>query len=412
MGVRFLYDNILNGAEAETLRQTVLQRVTAIAQAVNGPDVELQDHLEILANTDLVVVATNDLDRGEGANSREQLSTVLQAAGVSTPHLLSIDTQDPTISITEADAQIIRDARYPLVFAVGSVTGWTLRRLRDAVRRISPTVRPSGLIMHSRPQSQREWRAIQAMFDGRCAYLWQTFLPWESPLQDEATLLNEYAQAMAEATEDSLSDGAQRFLMERLNVIDPSDSDSRWSERVRRFEEGADGMLDPTAVLWGLPDASQLNDHGVFGRELSPISTYAAVGAAVHRARVNALEERGPFWHAFDVRDAVRLRYDGIALACLLRWLSPSETWWGDTESEARDTARLILNFMDPSLEIGVFISEILLETALGKVHPVAARAFCEWTVANPEIVEALGISTETELGLSLIRWARPTGLN
>jgi hypothetical protein len=126
---------------------------------------------------------------------------------------------------------------------------------------------------------------------------------------------------------------------------------------------------------------------------------------------MEALEADGPFWHAYDLRDAVRLRYDAVTMACLLRWLMPAETWWGDTAAEARQTARLIVSFMQESeSELAVFIPEVLLATAMGKVHPSAVEVFLEWGNMAGHSVPA-GNEGAVSLAQALISWSRPTGL-
>jgi hypothetical protein len=408
MGVRFLYDHL--AADLSLLGTAIESRVGAISRASSGPDLALASRLAAFAEVDLVVVSWGDAVRPDGRDVRDRVALVLRSINVNAEHVLPIDIRRGVEELSTADSVALAHSRQPLVFAFGSVTGWTLRRLRDTVRaHTAPAVRPRGLVVHSRPQSRREWSAIEAMFDGSCAYIWQTFLPWESPLREEAVLLNEFAQHVADGSV-KLATEAASFLEMRQAIADPSDSVASWDTRLERFARGDLGV-HPTSVLWGISEPKARADHGVFGRQLDPITTYVAVGSALHHSRMEALEADGPFWHAYDLRDAVRLRYDAVTMACLLRWLMPAETWWGDTAAEARQTARLIVSFMQESeSELAVFIPEVLLATAMGKVHPSAVEVFLEWGNMAGHSVPA-GNEGAVSLAQALISWSRPTGL-
>jgi hypothetical protein len=405
MAVRFLHSSLFrvgNGIETLLPRQL---RLLLDDQSDQTSGMLLQ-----LESTDLVVVAREEFGDGDGPLSRALVTLITEALGISTSHVLPLSTRDnPTLPPSSEDIAALSTAKRPLLLALGSVTGWTLRQLRDAVRRMSPAdATVSGLVVHSRPQSQREWDATREMFAGRCAAIWQTFLPWDSPLRREADLLNEFQQHVKDR-DIPLPPPEAAFLRLRLDVVDPSDRAADWGERLERASS-IQGSLAPDTVFWGPPgQPAPVRDRGPFGRSLNGISTYVAVGSAVQRARVREELREGPYWRAFSIRDAAHSRYDGVSLAALMRWLQPTETWWGDTDDDARETAGVMRNFMDQvPEERDWFVPEALLATAMGKVHPAAARFLTAWagelSYDEPKLAPVLG------LGLSLVEWARPMG--
>jgi hypothetical protein len=408
MGVRFLHGALTK--DIGDFEAVVSERASVILNAQVGEDEPLGSVLRTMTGADLVVVSAEDMRRGHDPDgNRQVVKTILGALGIPPGHILPIDTRSPNEGLTSESVRALRDSARPVVLALGSVTGWTLRRLRDTVRQVGgPGSRPNGLVVHSRPQSIREWEAVKAMFDGRCAYVWQTFLPWESPLRHEASLLSEFLQHLAN-TGRVIADDAFAFAHERQSVADPSDQVADWATRLARYEEGDTG-LHPAAVFWAPQDLPRhRSDRGPFGRQLDHVSTYVAVAAALHRTRVAGETREGPFWRAFSINEAVRRRYDGVTLAAMLRWLGASEAWWGDTAADAKETAYLVRSFMgDTPDEFEVFLPEVLLATAMGKVHPAAAISFAEWA---QELRDDPRLGASIGLGLELIQWARPTGV-
>lgn len=212
-----------------------------------------------------------------------------------------------------------------------------------------------GIVCHLRPTSLRRRQTLQNSFGGRqhFAPLWESVLPEDrrSPLQDEQDVLSRI-------NEGDLDDDVRRFIDDRRNIC------------------ASPGMRD--SVLWGISDvdgaAGRLSPHSVFGENLRARAAYAAIGSAVHDARMYGERDRGaPLWRQFEITAILSSYYDPIILACIFRWIQPGEIWWGDRPTDASAAITDMIHRTGDGRAL--LMSELLLATAEGKVVTAAAEA-------------------------------------
>ena len=184
----------------------------------------------------------------------------------------------------------------------------------------------------------------------------------------------------------ALAEAADRFLAQRVDLTAPPAKN--WVERTKRIEST---NADPYAVFWGMglgPPASVDDGEPVwpskhrpllrpgsrYGQGLRAVTTYAAVGAAMQSARVNATQVGAPVWQQFELPAVLRSYFDPLIIAALLRWLEPHEAWWGARPEEA---ANVIAEAFARATEGDrkILLPELLLAAAQGKV-PLAAHSW------------------------------------
>lgn len=243
-----------------------------------------------------------------------------------------------------------------LVFRLGAVSGLSLQRALVAIQDVGRTVGGGAsidaIVVHLRPASIRRSETLSNSFATRLLALWESVLPEDSrsPLQDEL-------DALSRVTDITLRPDVQAYL-DRRRVIcsDP-------------------GMSDP--VLWGIEDTEatqgRLSPHSYYGENLRARAAYAAIGAAVHEARLHGEKAKGaPLWRQFEVSAIVRSYYDPIIIACIFRWLRPGELWWGGTSIGAKnEVAEIVHRGGDGTV---LLVSELLVAASMGKL-PLAAKA-------------------------------------
>lgn len=241
--------------------------------------------------------------------------------------------------------QAVRDAETIVVFALGSVTGQSLFKGLEGVQGVrSDWAATRGVVVHARPWSLREWQSLCNAYDKRLTALWLTFFPERSPLVEEAMLLG---------TVDA----------EDL----PPEQAVFWEER-RTFCTG--GMAgDEHPLFWGSEPDDQLTPHSLYGNLLRARATYAAVGAAMERRRVDAAKEKA-ITPVFEMPAIVRSYYDPLILSSVLRWLRPHEAFWGaEPDSGAKVVAATIERVLNTSIAPArVLLCELGLAAAEGKL--------------------------------------------
>jgi hypothetical protein len=228
------------------------------------------------------------------------------------------------------------------------------------------TMKVGGIVMHARPETDREWTVLRNAYT-RIEALWLTPLPLRSPFEEEELLL-------AYVPLDEAESGASDYLKGRLAFC--RDNDADWPRRVATHPPAP---VDPHAVFWGMPlDGSAATgwsgrDHPVlrpgsrFGHCIRATTTFAAVGSAMQRARLNAPTWTAPAWHQFEMPAILRSYFDPPIVAAILRWLEPHEAWWGDREEDAGNVvAEALARATDDDRKI--LLPELLLAAALGKV--------------------------------------------
>ncbi|HEX5929143.1 MAG TPA: hypothetical protein VFY48_07100 [Solirubrobacterales bacterium] len=247
----------------------------------------------------------------------------------------------------------VRDAERVLVFCLGTVTGVLLQRGLMGVQtaKEDPDFALQGLVMHSRPATEREWKGLTNGYgyeqDGQrrlfCA--WKTLLPDRSPLRDELALLEELDDSELEKS-----------------VI------PFWEKRLSLCGGGSGSKRPP--LFWGARDKDRLTPNAIFGEALSARATFAAVGAAMEQARAIRPAD-SPEYRVFELSAVFRSYYDPLLVASLLRWLRPHESWWGWQWSDCERTVSHLVTRM-PLDQRRIVVPELLLAAAQGKVGPSA----------------------------------------
>ena len=403
MGVRIHFNRLLS--QPEELSQAVAERISAIRQRGGKPG-GAGDRMLDFSGCDVVVVPTDD------ANIRgfEHLyETLKEATGFNGADRVEMSPGDGA-----PDA--VASAHNALLLSLGNVTGWTMRQLLLAVRdswRGRPGRELAGLVVHTRPSTKREWQNLSRSFGDRLHALWETYLPWRSPLAEEAVHLRQFATS---ATEESLSPAAQQFLTERRWICDPRVLD--WTERLDDARSAVDGNgpedepADPRSVLWGSPPRGgnpKVRNQSLYGYEVDALTAYAAVGSAMHSKRLD-VAAFDPRQRMFEIPAITRSYYDGIILACILRWAQPQECWWGESEREASNVMTELLARTQDDGDRKILLPELLLAASQGKVPHKAQVELIEEAQMISSRWDELD-RAPVQLGLALARAASITPL-
>lgn len=299
---------------------------------------------------------------------------------------------DPAANDRFSDVDAITSADRVLVFRLGAVSGLSLQSVLVAVqdqrRQLAQGAEIDALVCHVRPSSLRQQKTLKNSFGGNLVALWESVLPEDlrSPLQDEHDTLSRVDDA-------TLGADIAGFIDDRRTICSNPGTD------------------DP--VLWGIADVdadeARLSPHSVFGENLRARAAYAAIGSAVHEARMHGERGRGaPLWRQFEVSAIVNSYYDPIILACIFRWMHPGEVWWGLRSIDARAAmAHMIQRTGDGR---PLLLAELLLAAAEGKVPSPAmeelvtrARAF---VAAEPGTA-----SRAVRAGLAVLEATRPASV-
>ncbi|MDQ3821709.1 MAG: hypothetical protein M3321_00510 [Actinomycetota bacterium] len=239
----------------------------------------------------------------------------------------------------------VREARTIVVFALGSVTGQSLFKGLEGVQGLrSEWAGTRGVVVHARPWSRREWESLHNAYDKRLTRVWLTYFPERSPLVEEAMLLE---------TVDA----------EELSPEQAAFRDERW-----RFCKG-EMKGDAYPLFWGSEPDDRLTPHSLYGNLLRARATYAAVGAAMERTRVDAAKDRA-ITPVFEMPAIVRSYYDPLILSSVLRWLRPHEAFWGpEPDSGAKFVGATIERVLNTSIgPARVLLCELGLAAAEGKL--------------------------------------------
>lgn len=300
----------------------------------------------------------------------------------------------------------IDDCTNVVILALGNVTGWSMRQMMLAVRdrwqgKHDRTL--SGVVINTRPSARREWINLTRSFENRLDAIWETYLPWGSPLDDEAVQLRQFA---TEEVLEGLSEEARAFAEDRRLICGPRVRE--WIERLHEVDEDPGNVPDPRALFWGSPPAgtgrARVRNQSLYGFEVDAITAYAAVGAAMHSSRLRSASQ-DPRQAVFEMPAVSRSYYDAIILACILRWAQPQECGWGGDDREA---SRVMTELLARTQEEGdrkILLPELLLAAAQGKVpHPAAQELVSEAEAAMRqwEVTDRAPL----ELGLALLRKA------
>jgi hypothetical protein len=323
------------GKMAVHIRWDALIRQTSLAEGVAE-----RISAEQIGEFDLLAVPSHELDRPEASPFWDRV-----AESVGATSRCSFDWANE--SQNEAFSECVRLARRIVAFALGSVTGASLQRMLVAIQDIKRATGDSSyklgaVIVHARPEQRREWQTLSNSYAKRITPLWRSYLPHRSPIQAERVT---------------------------LGSIDPTEL----SEQAREFYETrrqltAGGLsFDNEPLFLGGRITDRLSPQSIFGERLSPVGTYVAVGAAMQAAREEAGTRSVPERRVFEMPAMVRSYYDPLILASFLRWLTPSEAWWG---WEPNDATTVLADMIERTSQESrvMLIAELLLAAAQGKV--------------------------------------------
>lgn len=375
MGVKFRFGAMLSNPD---FVDTVMKRLKK-----NPFRVDSFDHIVYLA-TD----ATTP-DGEESAEFMRLLSFLCAKYGVneSATSCVLLDEDGKCSSIESVTA-----CRRVLVFSLGSVSGWTLRQLQLAVEHTwnNAAIEDGtvyGLVILARSTTKREWDNLYNSFSGNLQAVWRLYIAEDSPLREERTQLD--------------NSGA----VESIEGADAQDVASFIEERRRICSEESD---DPDFVLWGCDEQTHLTNKAIYGHRIRPIATLAAVGSAMHAER-QKIVETDPRWPMFDFASIVRSYYDGLLIACMLRWCRSAEIWWGADSVEQSRTVQSLISRTRRTQDQRILFPELLLAASQAKV-PVSivgemansiVRETKNW-VGNHRAMILVGLLLVAESGLDV----------
>lgn len=357
--------------ESDSFRSRVRAAAAALRATTGAPDGVAGPFDEI----DLVVISKAEMQDDDPAQDAftQTVREAIGSLGCGTAPIVVVDhTTDPS-TWDALGIEAIKASTHLLIVGGGTVTGYSMQKLLVGCQEhLRSSVNPqalSGLLLNARLATAREWQTLCNSYARRLYALFDTLLPTQSPLRQEASTISAMRSALV-GLDEHWRPRIESFLDERAELCNGSNG---------HIDVNHEAPYQP--VLWGLPPSDQprahIRQHSLFGHKLGPASFFSAVGSAVHREREKRAAEPGPVWHLFEMAALVRSYYDVLLIASMLRWMSPSEIWWGNSASSC------ILELIERSTveDRAVLIPELLLAAAHGKLPPDAARILEEQAV-------------------------------
>jgi hypothetical protein len=247
--------------------------------------------------------------------------------------------------------------------ALGVVSGTSIHRTLAQVhdrRRQTGLYDVAALIVHGRPESDRSWTTFANPFGPLFFHGWLTFVAEsQSLLTDEKALLSS-------VEDDADDEEGNEFLTNRRDLC-------------------TTGAASSSPFIWGTEtntEVLRIRPGSWYGERLRPVATLAAVGSAIQRSRTDPkFAGRGaPDWRQCDLVSVCRSYYDAVIIGAVLRWLTPSECWWGLTQRDALRAIEEVVGQFTGSDDLCVLLSELMIAASMGKVpmsamEPVKAKA-------------------------------------
>ncbi|WP_141660862.1 hypothetical protein [Tsukamurella tyrosinosolvens] len=278
----------------------------------------------------------------------------------------------------------------PLIFTLGSVSGWRLRRLQLFLQDlwhdqgVVPTPAPDAFVLVARSESDRQWENLYQSFETKLEYGWKLMIPSFSPLQHEYRLLEN--PAPVEILNDVGLEIAASLLKRRREI----------ALLATRSVAGSEAGVSAGDILWGCDEKVALRNNSIYGLRLQAKATYVAVACAMHERRQQQ-RNTDPRWYRFDFVSIGRSYFDGILVACMLRWSRPGELFWGSTpHTRTQNIIALIANSRDLG-DCKILYGELLLAAAQGKIPAESVESVCEhivsrtsdWSVEDRAVIAA-----------------------
>lgn len=271
------------------------------------------------------------------------------------------------------------DKQHILVLTVGTVTGGTLQEMLIRIHRAlsdrsKNSYVVSGLVIHARPSSYREWQSVRSAYSHRLVAMWMTYLPTQDhPLGEEQRL---FLQTLKD---DLLSENAAAYVKGRRRQVLTSNY-SNWTKRVVSWPADTEEP-NPAAVLpCGEPQRERdqlprLLPNSRFGHRMSMVGTLVGVGTVMHRQRLEHEAQGGPPGLRFDLSRIPTVYFEVPILAAVLRWIRPFEAFWEHPGRPVRDVLLDIWSkarFEEPGSR-ETLLAELGLAAAACKL-PLSAR--------------------------------------
>ena len=271
-----------------------------------------------------------------------------------------------------------------LVLTVGTVTGGTLQEMLIRIHRALST-RPensyavSGLVVHARPASFREWRSVRSAYSGRLVAMWITYLPSDDhPLAAEQRLIQQNLD------EEHLSESAANYVQSRSRQV-LFNQQSDWPKRVQIWGGDTSESNPASVLLCGSPqrlrdDLPRLLPNSRFGHRMSMVGTLVGVGAVLHRRRLELEGEGGPPGLRFDLTRIPVVYFEVPILCAVLRWIRPFEAFWEYPGRPVRDVLLEVwrkAKFEEPGSR-ETLLAELALAAASGKLPHNAKETIFE----------------------------------
>lgn len=338
MAVRIDFGSLLVQAE---FRNKVVDRISS----------------EVDQSIDHIVVADVDF---ETPGFRELLLEVKSSQSLpaddSCVSIVSVATGEDTL--LAANKMFAR----PLMLTLGSVSGWLLRRLQiftqDFWHEKGIVGEGQAIVVYSRVVNDRKWDNLFQSFEKRLSAIWTSYLPEFSPHEDEYEFISGLlVDPYIETLESSVSEKLKNFIADRKSLC------------------GGSAILNSSNVLWAPTPDSRLRNTSIFGHKIDAATTYAAVGAAIQSKRQMA-RVSDPRWPVFDFVSIGRSYFDGLLVACMLRWCAASEIWWGEAEARTSNIKWLIANTRELD-DQRILFSELVYAACRGKVPLAAIEEMC-----------------------------------
>ena len=375
---------------------------------IYGPDAD---------EVDAIVVLSEDVDC-EGFDRLANWASEHFARKPLAPTLLAAESSPDDQDRLQA---ALDDKRHILVLTVGTVTGGTLQEMlirihRALCERPENSYAVSGLVVHARPSTFREWRSVRSAYNGRLVAMWITYLPSEDhPLAAEQRLVQQNLD------EERLSESAASFVQSRSQQVLFSQQ-SDWPRRVQVWGQESDESNPAAVLLCGSPrrnrdDLPRLLPNSRFGHRMSMVGTLVGVGAVLHRRRLELEGEGGPPGLRFDLTRIPIVYFEVPILCAVLRWIRPFEAFWEYPGRPVRDVLLEMwrkAEFEEPGSQ-ETLLAELSLAAASGKLPRDAKETLFElfsrlpdseseheidWApleVARQLVESAWGVSEEAE---------------